>query len=467
MNEAKSNSKEMVDSKGPKGQGLSLPVWALILSIDMLGPFSTDSYVPNMPQLNAQLVGSSYFLVGLSLQLNWLVKGLATVILGNWSDKFGRRPVVLGAFAAYIAGTLCCAVAPNISIFLLARILQACGEGSASIMSAVARDVIEDPVERMRVLAILGTARPLTIIAAPSLGGLLGAHYGWRVVFFILCLWGCLNAVCAACFLPETRRESAVDSKDLYAGVMQILSHRESSGLILVLSIVFAGPAIMLSNVAFVLEDTYGLDESSASLLIGSIPMSMLAASALVAIFGGKKCPPPKLLRFGMLAIALAGVSAMAVVWFPALHHRWLGCMVPLYAMVFCQSFVGPPATAMYLQPYGNEAGLASGLLSICRSVLPTALAAFGTFATRRFGPGGMLATIGGVLLLSNVAFWPLFGCTVPSQCPNLEQTEEPGSVRKQDSALLAELDGDGDIDPGIALLSAAETRPLDSSPDL
>jgi len=178
----------MIDSKGPKGQGLSLPIWALILSIDMLGPFSTDSYVPNMPQLNAQLSGSSYFLVGLSLQLNWLVKGVATVVLGKWSDKFGRRPVVLGAFAAYIAGTLCCALAPNISVFLLARVVQACGEGSASIMSAVARDVIEDPVERMRVLAILGTARPLTIIAAPSVGGLLGARYGWRFVFFILCL---------------------------------------------------------------------------------------------------------------------------------------------------------------------------------------------------------------------------------------------------------------------------------------
>lgn len=422
-----------------------------------------------MPQLNAQLSGSSYFLVGLSLQLNWLVKGVATVVLGKWSDKFGRRPVVLGAFAAYIAGTLCCALAPNISVFLLARVVQACGEGSASIMSAVARDVIEDPVERMRVLAILGTARPLTIIAAPSVGGLLGARYGWRFVFFILCLWGCMNAVCTAFFLPETRQESTLDSKNFYAGVMQILNHRESAGLILVLSIVFAGPAIMLSNVAFILEDTYGLDESSASLLIGSIPISMLAASALIAIFGGKNCLPLMLLRFGMLAIAGAGVSAVLVASHPSLHHRWFGCMVPLYAMVFCQSLVGPPATAMYLQPYGKEAGLASGLLSICRSLLPTTFAALGTFTTHRYGPGGMLATIGGALLLSNAAFWPLFGCMLPSHNPDLDEkghVEKVGFEKMQANALLVEPGGDDDDDDGsgVALLSPADPSPLDSN---
>jgi DHA1 family bicyclomycin/chloramphenicol resistance-like MFS transporter len=460
----------MIVSKDAKGRGLPLLVWALVLSIDVLGPFSTDSYVPNMPQLNADLSGSNYFLVGLSLQLNWLVKGLATVVLGNWSDYYGRRPVVLMAFSAYIAGTLGCALAPNISVFLLARVVQACGEGSASIMSAVARDVIEDPAERMRVLALLGTARPLAIITAPSVGGLLGARYGWRAVFFILCLWGCLNAVCAAAFLPETRKQCEDDSKTFCSGVVRILGRRESAGLILTLSIVFAGPAVMLSNVAFVLEDTYSFRESGASLLIGSIPFSMLAAGAFVTLVGGKKRPPPLMLRIGMVAVFGAGFNAIIIAALPAYRRHWLGCMIPLYIMVFCQSLVGPPATAMYLQPYGDDAGLASGLLSVSRSILPTIVAILGTSVTHRFGPGGMLATIGGVLLLSNVAFWPLLGCALPPLLPEVERDprfKKAGLEGQQRSALLAEEGTEGDDGAGVALLAVAGPGPPGPSPDL
>ena len=90
--------------------------WALLMSIDMLGPFSTDSYIPNMPSLQHDL-STSYALVGLSLQLNWIVKGISTLVLGFLSDEYGRRPIVVASFIVYIFGTLVCARSPSVLVF--------------------------------------------------------------------------------------------------------------------------------------------------------------------------------------------------------------------------------------------------------------------------------------------------------------------------------------------------------------
>ena len=56
--------------------------------------------------------------------------------------------------------------------------------------TAVARDVLIDVDERTRAMAILGSLRPLAIVAAPSVGGLVGAFFGWRYVFRGLAVWG-------------------------------------------------------------------------------------------------------------------------------------------------------------------------------------------------------------------------------------------------------------------------------------
>ena len=156
--------------------------WLICVSLDMLGPFSTDSYIPNLPEMvddlhtTAFMVRSSNLVpqtrtlstpcnsivppqAGLTIQMNWIVKGFANVWLGRLSDFYGRKPVVLCSFVVYIAATAGCAFSPNIYILLLARIVQAIGEANAVISSAIARDVLDDPSERMRMMAILGTIR--------------------------------------------------------------------------------------------------------------------------------------------------------------------------------------------------------------------------------------------------------------------------------------------------------------------
>ena len=73
---------------------------------------------------------------------------------------------------------------------MIARVVQGVGEAATTVCTAVARDVLIDVDERTRAMAILGSLRPLAIVAAPSVGGLVGAFFGWRYVFRGLAVWG-------------------------------------------------------------------------------------------------------------------------------------------------------------------------------------------------------------------------------------------------------------------------------------
>ena len=75
--------------------------WLLIACIDIIGPFSTDSYIPNLPEMARELDAPTW-LAGLTLQANWLAKGVGTLAIGPLSDspRVGRRVVLRGGAGA-------------------------------------------------------------------------------------------------------------------------------------------------------------------------------------------------------------------------------------------------------------------------------------------------------------------------------------------------------------------------------
>ena len=79
--------------------------------------------------------------------------------------------------------------------------------------------------------------------------------------------------------------------------------------------------------------------------------------------------------------------------------------------LVFSHSLVLSPGISIYLQPWTKEAGLATGLMALCRTIVPTAFSTASTAITARYGEAGLLVYIASLLCLTNLAFWPLLGC--------------------------------------------------------
>lgn len=272
----------------------------------------------------------------------------------------------------------------------------------------------------MKMLALLGSIRPLAIILAPSVGGILGAKFGWRNVFLVLCGWGVLNIVATQLLLVETltkREESKSPRHGYWTDTRAVLTHRNSISLIVIMALVFSAPTSMLSNIAFLLQG-FGLTATTTSLLIGSIPCMMILAGGIVFLCGRS---PKCIMIFGMLALFVAGVTAVVIGSDSAYWQHWACFMSPLYLMVFAQSLFIPPAMALYLQPHGDRAGFASGVMSFSKTVFPTCLAFLSTTVTDMHGASGFLFFIAFVLFLSNTVF-----CIMP---PFHEESQGDGDV--------------------------------------
>src|SRR5262249_21690760 len=181
----------------------TLALTALLALITALGPVSTDMYLPSLPDIGRLLSASP---AEVQLTLSAYLVGFAggQLVYGPFSDRYGRKPVLLVALALFCTANLICAAAPRIEVLIAARALQAMG-GSGAIV--VARAIVRDLYAGARAgreLSLRGSFRATAPIVAPLIGGVLQIAFGWRANFIVAFLVGLVAAVTVWRALPET-----------------------------------------------------------------------------------------------------------------------------------------------------------------------------------------------------------------------------------------------------------------------
>jgi DHA1 family bicyclomycin/chloramphenicol resistance-like MFS transporter len=178
----------------------------LLAFMTAMGPISTDLYVPALPQLAAEL-STTAARVQWTLSSYLMGFALGQLAYGPLSDKYGRKPLLLAGFCAYLIGTFASGAAQSIEALTFARFLQGLGGAGPIIISrAIVRDMYEG-ARAGRELSLMSTIMGVAPIASPMLGGFLVVWFGWRAGFVAMfCIVG-LIALCALLFLPETLRE--------------------------------------------------------------------------------------------------------------------------------------------------------------------------------------------------------------------------------------------------------------------
>ena len=147
--------------------------------------FTTDQYVPSLPQMEKDLGGSQSLMSG-TVQINLFVKAVFGLLAAGLSDHIGRRPVVLFCIFLLSLASFCCACANQIEWFILARVLQGMGESIEPVVFAMARDHFQDPEERVRIMAALQMIAFVGIAVAPFFGGVLCTLPGLAINIFCL-----------------------------------------------------------------------------------------------------------------------------------------------------------------------------------------------------------------------------------------------------------------------------------------
>src|SRR4030088_2261922 len=184
----------------------------VIASIMALNPLAMDMMLPALPNISSafhiavanrpQMV-LSIFLVGF---------GVGQFVMGPLSDRFGRRPVLLGGMTVYCIASLLAIAAPSFGTLLLARALQGLGTSATRV---IATSIVRDCAAGRRMASVMSLAM-MTFIAvpviAPSSGQALLLLAQWRGIFIVLMLYGALALIWSALRMPETLPMSARQS---------------------------------------------------------------------------------------------------------------------------------------------------------------------------------------------------------------------------------------------------------------
>ncbi|MDB5513812.1 MAG: transporter [Tardiphaga sp.] len=106
-------------------------------------------------------------------------------VFGTLADIYGRRAMIVAALSLFVAGSILCALAPNMPILILARGLQGLGGGGIMpVVQTVISDIVT-PRERGQYQAYFSSVWMAAGIAGPVVGGLFAEHLHWSMIFWI------------------------------------------------------------------------------------------------------------------------------------------------------------------------------------------------------------------------------------------------------------------------------------------
>ncbi|HUH69090.1 MAG TPA: DHA2 family efflux MFS transporter permease subunit [Mycobacterium sp.] len=141
----------------------------------------------------------------------WTMTGytlaLATVIptTGWAADRFGTKRLFMGSALAFTLGSLLCAIAPNILLLVIFRVLQGVGGGMLLPLGFMILTREAGPRRLGRLMAVLGIPMLLGPIGGPILGGWLIGAYGWKWIFLVNLPIGLAAFVLAAIVFRKDR----------------------------------------------------------------------------------------------------------------------------------------------------------------------------------------------------------------------------------------------------------------------
>lgn len=183
-------------------------IFVILVAVTFIQPLAIHMFIPAMPVVKAEF-GIGTGLAQATISLVMAVMAVATIVYGGLSDRFGRKPVLLGGLALYAIGAGLCWFAGDIWMLLAGRALQAMGTGCGVVLArAILRDIYgQDRIVQM--VAYLTAAYVLAPLLAPPLGGVMVDTLGWRSLFMLNAGLGLALIGVVALLIPETHHPAA------------------------------------------------------------------------------------------------------------------------------------------------------------------------------------------------------------------------------------------------------------------
>ncbi|GAB3714427.1 TCR/Tet family MFS transporter [Flavobacterium koreense] len=324
-------------------------------------------------------------------------------LVGNLSDKFGRRPIILISLFAFSMDYLLLAFAPTITWIFIGRIIAGITGASITTASAYIADV-STPENRAKNFGMIGAAFGLGFIIGPVIGGLLG-QYGSRVPFYaaaVLCL---LNFLYGYFILPESlskdnRREFSLKRANPIGAFMNLRKYPKLIGLVVSIFLLYTASHAVHSNWSYFTMYKFNWDEKMVGISLGAIGLLVgIVQGGLIRVIN------PKLGNEKSIYVGMA-LYTVGMFLFATATQSW---MMFAFLIPYCLGGIAGPAMQAVIssQVPANEQGEIQGTLSSLMSasaiVGPPMMSTVFYYFTHKEAPfqfAGAPFVLGGFLML-------------------------------------------------------------------
>ena len=354
-----------------------LGVIFLTVFLDLVG---FGVVIPILP-LYAEHFGAPGIVVGAIMAVYSLMQFLFSPVWGRWSDRLGRRPLMLfgtaGASLAYVVFALGAGLTGQTAliVFFLARMLAGFCGANLSVAQAAIADVTP-PEKRSKSMALIGIAFGLGFIFGPFLGGVSLKHFGMAGPGWLAAALCAANFIAAFFLLPETRKPGGenVKPRPRLQQWLEIVRHPQLGLLVVVFFFTTFSFACFETTLGLLVARNFGLDFRGAD--AGTIA-NLFAYSGILGVLaqGGLIGRLLKLLGEGkLIALSLLMVS-LSLAPLPFVH-TWGALLGVLALLSIGSSLTRPPVFGLIsrLAPeheQGATLGVAQSAGSLARIAGP------------------------------------------------------------------------------------------------
>ncbi len=351
-----------------------------------LAALSLNVFLPSLPSM-ALHFGVPYPAMQLSVSLYLATTAVLQLFIGPISDRFGRRRIMLATTAIFLIASLGALYAPNFTVFMAFRLLQAAIATAFMVSRAVVRDMVgQDQAASMIGYVTMGMS--IVPMIGPVIGGQLDEWFGWRASFWVMAAGGAGLLALIWADQGETAVKAPTSLAAQVSQYPQLLTSQRFWGYCLAAALASGAFFAYLGGAPFVGTDVYGLTPSALGFYFGAPALGYLAGNFLSGRYS-VTAGINRMMVYGAL-ISLFGMALLALL-------TALGFSSP-------QLFFG----LTIFVGVGNGVLLPSanaGLLSVRPALAGSAAGLGGAFT---IGGGAALAAMAGLILTHGSGPMPL-----------------------------------------------------------
>ncbi|MEL7188356.1 MAG: multidrug effflux MFS transporter [Pseudomonadota bacterium] len=348
-------------------------IWMMAMLM-ALQAFGIDAMLPAMDDMALELgvAGNDrQYVIGIYL----LTAGIGALVPGALADRFGRRPILLGAIAVHIALSLLSAFATSFEVLIGIRAVQGFfGAAIVALPPAIIRDRVGgDKMARM--MSLIFVIFLMVPAIAPGIGELILLVADWRAIFAAMALQGIVIGAWVYFRLPESLAEEnrqSIQIPVIARNMAKSLSLPSVAGYIFGSTLVFGALFGFINSAQQLISEAFDAGDKFPivfGICAGSMAVASWSNSRIVERFGARRVSHTALFLF----IAVSSVQ----VWFAFQPNESLWEFVPLMAInMMLLGFIGSNFGAIAMNPFFAIAGAASSAHGFVRMTMAAVIGA-------------------------------------------------------------------------------------------